>query len=217
HESGMDDRGGSPSPTRQFAILSLLTIGGSTLVVGLALAYFVEQAMLEREWSSTGAFVRAAAHDHLRPGDFAAGRAASLLPESQDRLEEFTRQVRRLPEVLRLVVYGPDGEPLWTDAEHAFQPQRSSAAVQATLAGRTNAALEPGTPAGQERVALYVPVTFPGEGRVAGAVEAYIDASRVTASVRRARLILWGLAVASGAALHLALYGIVWRASRTLG
>jgi signal transduction histidine kinase len=207
---------GSPSPTRQFAVLSLLTIGGSTLVVGLALAYFVEQAMLEREWSSTSAFVRAAAHDHLRPSDFAVGRAAAMPLESQDRLEEFTRQVRRLPEVLRLVVYGPDGEPLWSDAEHAFQPRRSDAAVQATLAGRTNAALEPGTPAGQERVALYVPLTFPGEGRVAGAIEAYTDASRVIASVHRARAILWGLAVASGAVLYLALYGIVWRASRAL-
>jgi signal transduction histidine kinase len=212
----MGDGGGSPSPTRQFAVLSLLTIGGSTLVVGLVLAYFVEQAMLEREWSSTGAFIRAAAHDHLRPNDFTAGRAASLPPESQDRLEEFARQVRRLPDVLRLVVYGPDGEPLWTDTEHAFRPQRSSAAVQATLAGRTDATFLPGTPAGQERVALYVPVTFPREGRVAGAVEAYVDASRVTASIRRARATLWGLAVASGAVLYLALYGIVWRASRTL-
>jgi two-component system, NtrC family, sensor histidine kinase HydH len=212
----MEDRGGSPSPTRQFAVLSLLTIGGSTLVVGLALAYFVEQAILEREWTSTSTFVRAAAHDHLRPEDFTAGRSASLLPESQDRLEEFTRQVRRLPEILRLVVYGPDGEPLWSDAERAFQPRRSDAAVQATLAGRTNAALESGTPAGQERVALYVPVTFPGEGRVAGAIEAYIDASRVTASIRRDRAILWGLALVSGALLYLALYGIVWRASRTL-
>src|SRR5215510_4707789 len=188
----MEDRGGSPSPTRQFAVLSLLTIGGSTLVVGLALAYFVEQAILEREWTSTSTFIRAAAHDHLRPADFTVGRAASMPPESQDRLEEFTRQVRRLPEVLRLVVYGPDGEPLWSDAERAFEPHRSDAALQATLAGHTNAALEPGTPAGQERVALYVPVTFPGEGRVAGAVEAYIDASRVITSVRRARTSLWG-------------------------
>ena len=211
----MDDRGGSPSPTRQFAVLSLLTIGGSTLVVGLALAHFVEQAILEREWTSTGAFVRAAAHDHLRPQDFGAGRSVPP-PDSQDRLEEFTRQVRRLPEVLRLVVYGPDGQPLWSDAERNFQPRDSTAAVRAALAGRTEAALEPGTQAGRERIALYVPVTFPGEGRVAGAVEAYVDASRVVAGVRRARAILWGLAAASGALLYLALYGIVWRASRTL-
>src|SRR4030095_8524544 len=52
----MGDRGRSPSPTRQFPGLSLLTIGGSTLVVGLALAHFVEQALLEREWTSTAAF-----------------------------------------------------------------------------------------------------------------------------------------------------------------
>ena len=43
-----------------------------------------------------------------------------------------------------------------------------------------------------------------------------MDASRVVAGVRRARTILWGLAAASGALLYLALYGIVWRASRTL-
>ena len=69
-------RGNSSSPTRQFAILSLLTIGVSTLVAGLALAHFVEQAILEREWTSTAAFLRAAAHDHLRPDDFVAGRPA---------------------------------------------------------------------------------------------------------------------------------------------
>src|SRR5262249_53888272 len=101
------------SLTRQFATLSLVTIGVSTLVVGLALARFVEQATLDREWTSTAAFVRAAAHDPLRPGDFVAGSGGPL-PEGQDRLEEFTRQVRRLPEVLRLVVYGPSGEPLWS-------------------------------------------------------------------------------------------------------
>jgi signal transduction histidine kinase len=211
----MGDHGDSTSPTRQFTVLSLLTIGGSTLVVGLALAHFVEQAILDREWTSTAAFVRAAAHDQLRPQDFAAGRGVPS-PDSQDRLEEFTRQVRRLPEVLRLVVYGPGGEALWSDAERAFQPHNSTEAVRAALAGGTHAAFEPSTEHGRERVDLYVPVAFPGEGRVAGAVEAYVDASRVVAGVRRARTMLWGLAVASSAVLYLALYGVVWRASRTL-
>jgi two-component system, NtrC family, sensor histidine kinase HydH len=213
--TGMDDRAGSPSPTRQFAVLSLLTIGGSTLVVGLALAHFVEQAILEREWTSTAAFVRAASHDHLRPQDFSAGPRVTS-PDSQDRLEEFTRQVRRLPEVLQLVVYGPSGELLWSDVERTSQPRATAAKVSAALAGRTDAVFEPETEAGRERVALYVPVSFPGEGRVAGAVEAYVDASRVVAGIRRARTILWGLAVASAALLYLALYGIVWRASRVL-
>ena len=207
--------GSSSSPTRQFAILSLLTIGVSTLVAGLALAHFVEQAILEREWTSTAAFLRAAARDHLRPDDFGTGRRIPP-PASQDRLEEFTRQVRRLPEVLRLVVYGPDGEPLWTDAEGAFRPHGSTPAVRAALAGRTEVTFEPGRASGEERVVLYAPIAFPGEGRVAGAVEAYVDASRVSASVGRARTILWALAVGSGGLLYVALYGIVWRASRTL-
>jgi signal transduction histidine kinase len=211
----MGARGGSPSPTRQFAVLSLLTIGGSTLVAGLALAHFVEEAILEREWTSTAAFVRAAARDHLRPQDFVGARGATP-PESQDRLEEFTRQVRRLPEVLRLIVYGPDGEPLWSDAERAFRPPGPTAAVRAALGGRTEATLEADTDRGRERVQLHVPIAFPGEGRVAGVLEAYVDASRVVAGVRRARAILWALAIASGAVLYVALYGVVWRASRTV-
>jgi two-component system, NtrC family, sensor histidine kinase HydH len=211
----MPDPGGSASPTRQFAVLSLLTIGASTLVAGLALAHFVEQAILEREWTSTAAFVRAAAHDHLRPQDFGTGRPVTP-PESQDRLEEFTRQVRRLPEVLQLVVYGPDGRLLWSDAERAIEPNKPTDAVRGALAGRTDAVLEPGSVAGRERITLYVPVTFRGEGRIAGAIEAHIDASRVIADIRRARTILWGLALASGVLLYLVLYGIVWRASRAL-
>jgi two-component system sensor histidine kinase HydH len=114
------------------------------------------------------------------------------------------------------VVYGPDGEPLWSDTERGFKPHGTPGGVREALAGRTEAVLERGSPTGQERVQLHVPVAFPGEGRIAGAIEAYIDASRVVASVRRARTILWGLALASAALLYLALYGIVWRASRTL-
>jgi signal transduction histidine kinase len=65
-------------------------------------------------------------------------------------------------------------------------------------------------------VKLYVPITFPGEGRIAGVVEADVDPSRVLAAARRARLTLWSLALASGAVLYAVLYGIVRRASRTL-
>jgi two-component system sensor histidine kinase HydH len=51
---------------------------------------------------------------------------------------------------------------------------------------------------------------------VAGVVLAQVDASRVLVTVRRARLVLWSLAVLSGLLLYGALYGIVWRASHRL-
>ena len=81
------------APTREFTISSLLTIGASTLVFGLALGYFVERGLLDREWASTTAFVQSAARAHLRPTDF--GRAAPMATlEAGDRFEEFARQVR---------------------------------------------------------------------------------------------------------------------------
>ena len=201
------------APTRQFAISSLLTIGGSTLALGLVLGYFVEQGLLEREWASTTAFVQSGARAHLRPTDFApAGRPVSL--EVGERLEEFARQVRVLPEVSRLVVYGPDARVQWADARRDDGPAAPAGpGVTRALAGEPGARIRPG---GTGRVDLYVPIRFPGEGRVAGAVAAEIDGSRALAAVRRARLTLWGLALATGVILYAALYGVVWRASRTL-
>jgi signal transduction histidine kinase len=200
---------GGLSPARQFAVLALITIGASTLVFGWALAYFVERGILDREWASTAALVKNAARVALRPTDFT--RSADR-DDAADRFEEFTRQVRMLPEVIRLVAYDAGGRPFWQDTERTLPGHGPNDSLRQALLGETAARLEPG----RERVELYVPVSFPGEGRVAGVVEAYVDASRVLQSVRRARLVLWTLAVLAGGLLYGALYGIVWRASRTL-
>jgi two-component system, NtrC family, sensor histidine kinase HydH len=209
------------SPTRQFALLSLLTIGASTLLFGTALGYFAERSILEREWASTSALVQTAARFHLRPGDFtprggAATPAGAPSDDAADRFEELTRQVRMLPEILRLVVYDARGGRLWVDTERAAPAAEAGTWVTAALAGEPRVRLAPRRGTEREQVLVYVPITFPGEGRVAGVVEAHVDGSRVLTSVRQARLVLWGLALASGAALYLALYGIVWRASRRL-
>jgi signal transduction histidine kinase len=200
------------APTREFTVSSLLTIGASTLVFGLALGYFVERGLLDREWASTTAFVQSAARAHLRPADF-GGTAPMATLEAGDRFEEFARQVRMLPDVQRLVVHGRDNQVQWSDAERGMKPDSAPADVAHALAGHAGARLRPG---GGDRVDLYVPITFPGEGRVAGVVEAEIDGSRALAAVRGARRTLWLLALASGVALYAALYGVVWRASRTL-
>ncbi|MBI3457730.1 MAG: hypothetical protein HY002_18290 [Candidatus Rokubacteria bacterium] len=217
-------RGGPPgagaSPTRQFAVLSLLTIGGSTLLFGFALGYFVERGILDREWASTAALVRTAARFYLRPADFTPrASGAEGLPATDDpgdRLEELSRQVRMLPEILWLSVYDARGNVLWTDTERPASSHPTSAWLRQALAGETSVRLEPRRAETPERVDLYVPITFPGEGRVAGVIEASVDPSRVLASVGQARLVLWTLALLSGTVLYAALYGIVWRASRTL-
>jgi signal transduction histidine kinase len=205
------------SPTRQFALLSLLTIGGSTLLFGFALAYFVERGILDREWASTAALVRTAARFYLRTGDF--GRrdpSGQTSVETADRFEEFARQVRMLPEIQRLVAYDAQGQRLWIDTERTTRLQASDESLRQALGGETGVRFVPRVAGSSARVEVYAPITFPGEGRVAGIVEVHVDPSRVLESVRRARLILWTLALASGALLYGVLYGIVWRASRAL-
>lgn len=203
------------SPTRQFALLSLVVVGGSTLAFGFALAYFVERGILDREWASSAALVRSAARFYLRPSDFSVDAPAPRRDEAADRFEEFTRQVRMLPEVQRLAAFDARGEPLWSDAERGVPLRPADAALRQALAGETSVRLAAGRE-GRERVELYVPITFPGEGRVAGVIATHVDPGRVLAAVRRARWLLWTLALLSGATLYAALYGIVWRASRTL-
>ena len=200
------------APTRAFAVSSLVIVGASTLAFGLALGYFVQSGLLDREWASTTAFVQSAARAHLRPGDFGSAPPAASL-EAGDRFEEFARQVRMLPEVRRLVVYGPDARIQWTDVERATPAAPGAADLGRAFAGEPSAHLRPGD---ESRVDLQVPITFPGEGRVAGVVQAEIDGSRALAAVRSARRTLWALALASGVVLYAALYGVMRRASRTL-
>ena len=200
------------APTREFAVSSLVIVGASTLAFGLALGYFVERGLLDREWASTTAFVQSAARTHLRPADFGAAPPATSL-EAGDRFEEFARQVRMLPDVRRLVVYGPDGRVQWTDVERDPPAAAGSADLGRALTGEPRAHLRPGD---DSRVDLQVPIMFPGEGRVAGVVEAEIDGGRALAAVRSARRTLWALALLSGVVLYAALYGVMRRASRTL-
>jgi two-component system sensor histidine kinase HydH len=192
----------------------LLTIGGSTLAFGLVLTYFVERGILDREWASTGALVRTAARFYLRPGDFGPGEAEA--GEAGDRFEEFTRQVRMLPEIERIAAYNARGSALWADARRGAAVPAPQEWLRRALEGETSVRFTADRPGTRESVKLYVPITFPGEGRIAGVVEADVDPSRVLAAVGRARLTLWSLALASGAVLYATLYGIVWRASRTL-
>src|SRR5262249_58440961 len=110
--------GAGVSSLRQFTLLSLITIGGSTLLFGFALSHFVEQGILDREWVSTAALVRAAARFHLQTTDFAAEAGAGA-GDSGDRFEEFTRQVPMLPEIQRVTPHNTRGQPPWIDAHPA--------------------------------------------------------------------------------------------------
>jgi two-component system, NtrC family, sensor histidine kinase HydH len=124
--------------------------------------------------------------------------------------------VRMLPEIARIAAYDTRGGALWADARRAAPEPVPHEWLRRALEGETSVRFTTDDPASRQSVKLYVPITFPGEGRIAGVVEADVDPSRVLAAARRARLALWSLAVASGVVLYAALYGIVWRASRTL-
>src|SRR5262249_15211464 len=57
--------------TRQFALLSLLVIGMSTVALCLIISYYLRQDLLEGEWTLTADAIRTEALDHTLPSDFA--------------------------------------------------------------------------------------------------------------------------------------------------
>jgi signal transduction histidine kinase len=214
----------SPRPghalLRQFALLSLVVIGGITGALALTVATVLRQDLLDREWSLTADYVRTHILALLRPGDLTPPGP----PAVRARLEEFGQRVLSLPEVVRVTIHGADGAVVWAEdaaaiGRHAPEDPRLTDA----LAGRTVVNMEPppkaapGSASPFARVVdVYVPIVFPSASRVAGAVVARKNPQQVFASIQHGQGVAVGTVGACGLVLYLALFGIVRRAALRL-
>ena len=176
--------------TRQFALLSLLVIGLSTVALCLVISYYLRQDLLEGEWTLTAEAVLAEAQDHTRPADF----TAPFSPTAQEHFAAFYRQAVRLPEVFRVKIYDPTMTVVWSDEPQLIgQRFLDNSYLRTALAGRVTANLETYERKsehiyeGKEFPALvevYVPITFPDTPQAVGVAETYKVPSRVLTKIR---------------------------------
>lgn len=208
--------------TRQFAILSLVVIGLITAVLSLLISFALRRDLLEREWGLTADYVQTGALFHLTPPDFAAPGTK----QAQERFEVFYRQMVMMPEILRVKIYGPSMDVIWSDETHLIgQRSADNPQLLGALGGRTVVNVRRGEKAGDAvsgsqdvpwLVEVYVPIVFPGTSRVAGVIETYKVPTQVFANIRRGQIIVAGTATAGGILLYLSLFWIVRRAARRI-
>ncbi len=207
---------------RRFAILSLIVIGLITIALSMVISYFLRKDLLEREWGVTADFIRTEVFQNLSPEDFEAPRSRT----AQEHFERFYEQTVMMPEIVRVKAYDATMAVVWSDEPRLIgQRFADNFHLVSALAGRTMVNLETGEkkeeniyePVESARlVEVYVPIVFPGTGRVAGVVETYKMPRKVFAGIRKGQLAVVSTAVAGGFLLYLSLFWIVRRAARRI-
>jgi signal transduction histidine kinase len=198
-----------------FLLASVLLIGTTVLVAGLAVGRFLEEEELRNEEEQTAKLVRTLAQRRLAAADFA-------LPDHVDAASPFAAILHELPDVFRLKVFDRTGRIVWSDEPRLIgQRYRDNPNLTKALSGQIATVFE--VPEKSEHVyeqgkgyvaEAYVPITFPDRMEVAGVIETYKDITALVAGIHRAQRLVWGVAGGAGFLLYLALALVVWTASR---
>ena len=213
-----------PSLIRTFAVLSLIVIALITAAQIRVQWTLFHDDLVEWERTSTAETIRVDAAAALRAEDFSGWQT----PEAQARFAHFFRLTLSHVEILRVKVYGPAMEVIWSDEPRLLGgrfPDNNH--LRRALRGETVARLERAEKPENlyERgfatlVELYVPMTFPGPTpgteQMVGVVEIYKDPSRMFANLWRDRLVIIATSLGGAIVLYAALFWIVRRASRQL-
>ena len=206
---------------RQFAVLSFVIVGLITVALCAVISHSFREDLLEREWTTTGDFIRTQALQNLTPADF----AAPARPAAQERFRKFYQQTVMMPQVVRVKIYDAGMTVIWSDEPRLIgQRFADNAQLAGAVAGRTTVNLETGEKKVEniyerhepQLVEVYVPIVFPEGPRVAGVVETYKETTQVFAKIRKGQMTVIATALAGGALLYLFLFWIVLRASHRI-
>ena len=204
---------------RQFAVLSLVVIALTTAALSFTISRALRENMLAREWHVTADYIRLQAVAHLLPSDFADPRGVG----AQEHFSAFYREVKRMPEIIRVKVYDRSQTVAWSDEPRLIgQRFADNPELAEAMRGETIAHLETAKKAENvfeeppRLVELYVPLWLPGGADVVGIVETYKTADEVFAHIRGTRRIVVGTALAGAALLWASLFGVVRGAARRI-
>ncbi len=209
------------TPTRLFAVLSLIVVGLITAALSFGISYYLRKDLLDHEWGITRDFIQTEAEFHLTPSDF--DDSSSLTAQEHFRI--FYQQTVMMPEIVRVKIWDRTGMVIWSDEKRLIgQRFPHNAHFASAIAGRTMVNL--GEAKKKENVyergefprlvEVYVPIVFPGTSRPAGVVETYKVPERVFANIRKGQITVASSALAGGILLYLSLFWIFRRATRQI-
>src|SRR5262245_13762745 len=213
-----------PSLVRTFAVLSLAVIALITATQVAVQWFLFREDLLEWERLTTARQIRADAAALLRPDDFRQWQDAG----AQARFTELYRHSLFNPEILRVKVYGPEMQVVWSDEPRLLGLSfPDNMALREALAGQIVAHLESAQRAENlfeagfgRTIELYVPISISrggnGPAPVDGVVEIYKDPTAMFGNLLRDRLVIVATSLGGAAVLYLTLFWIVLRASRQI-
>jgi signal transduction histidine kinase/ActR/RegA family two-component response regulator len=195
----------------RFALLSLLSIAGLALAMGVAISALLTRAVSDWEWENTAALVRREVRIHGLETLFREPGVA----DARERWRAFSQQMTSLPEVVRVKVWDRTATILWSDAQdligRRFADNRE---LQEALEGALEVEIksldkaEHGSERGSFSVLaeIYVPIRGSAGDDIVGVVEVYKTPERLFATIRWARLVIWAISLAGGLVLYLVLH-----------
>ncbi|MEE9568905.1 MAG: hypothetical protein V3W37_05910, partial [Candidatus Binatia bacterium] len=201
------------TPTKRFAILSLVVIGLGTVALSLVISYYLRKNLLDREWGITADYIRTEVAYHLTPSDFDAPSSRT----AQEHFRAFYEQIVMMPEIDRIKIWDRTMAVVWSD-ESRLIGRRFPDNLQLTRAigGRTTVNIverkksehvyEPSD--FPLLVEVYVPIIFSGSSRVAGVIETYKVPKQVLANIRKGQITGGVTALAGTLILYLTLFWI---------
>ena len=204
---------------QKFSLLSLLCILGTTVVACVFAAAVFRRHLVEHDAAMVGPLAGL-----LLTRSVPAEAFRQSSPPDPGLFERALAEFFRSEHVERLVVYDAERRVLWSDDASLIDrrfPENEE--LTAALRGEITAhIIRPGKDEQQGTLRsfarleeIYVPVQYPGEGRVTGVLEIYRDPPAFFAVLDRGQTLVWVLGGAGSLVLYLALFMIVRNASRT--
>lgn len=201
-----------PPIVKKFIILSFLCVVVQALVMGFTISFLLSRHASEWEWENTAVLVR----HQVELAGLEALFTAPQSPETRERWrKELSRLFAGLPDVMRVKVWDREGTVLWSDeAQLIGQRFPDNRDLRAALAGEVNAEIreltKPEHAYEEGRYSMmaevYIPIFAKGSEEVLGVLEIYKSPARLFATILRAQIVVWTIALAGGLALCLVLF-----------
>lgn len=205
-----------------FVVVSLAAILLVNTVTAFLLSRYVAQSFINREGEVAREFL-----DSILIAENSAPHLFDT-PAPSPELQSFSNHVRKLPGMIRAIIYSPDFYIRFsTDADMIGREFSDNDELREAFEGRIIANMEEAEestktehvafnlPAGEDIIEAYIPVRD-GAGKVVAVVEFYSRPDALKGIISRVTITIWATAVLSGLLLFAALYGAVSRGSRII-
>ncbi len=211
---------------RWFGALSSVSVLLLAIVLGYTLSHFLTEKLLYREATLTQEFVDSIIQTDRIYDFFVPYSEEPLGPE----LKLFFQHLSNMPDVVKAKAYDANMVVMW-DSDTRLAGSHSLDNDELMLALKGNLVTEYGTSpkavkkeheelSGTVRnisfIETYIPVWNRDYTRVLGALELYKQPRILHDSITEGRLLVWSVSLIGAVVLFAALFGIVWRANRTM-